>query len=135
MPAAADVCCAHTYVCIGQLSRTDAFSTCLTVLCVGASTLHSHLLTFPSPLLPCPSPRKVILKVARQWSDSVEDMDPRHLHEWGTQEGADDAISEKCFSARKLGLQGACVDAPWCFTQELVIIPSSPVAWFATLQL
>lgn len=137
MPAAADVCCAYTYVCIGQLSRTDAFSTCLTaLLCVGASTLHSHLLTFTSPLLPCPSPRKVTVKVARQWSNSVGDMGPRYLHEQGRQEGTDDAISKLFFFFFKGGNEAyrVPVNGPWCFTWELVmIIPSSPMAWFATL--
>lgn len=74
MTAVADVYCAHTCVCIGQPSRTDALSTSLSVLfCVGVCALHSHLVTFSSLYPTWPSPAKVTLKF-----DIVVKFDGRH---------------------------------------------------------
>lgn len=130
MPAAADVCCAHTYVRIGQLSRTDAFSTYLTVLlCVGVSALHSRLLTFSSPLPPLALPQERSL--LRWWDSSQIQWKTWALDAYENGEDGKEPMMQfqkPFFLARKWGLQGAC---RWSlmFHMGPVIIPSSPMAW------
>lgn len=124
MPAVADVYCAHTCVCIGQPSRTDAFSTSLLVLlCVGVCAFHSPLVIFSSLHPTWPSSAKVTLKV---------DMSLRCLWEWRRQEGTDDVISE----ASSLSQERRCTRFLWMVLGvSPVIISSSLMAGHATFPL